>query len=286
MKCTLQTVQQFKTYRLKEKKSMTCLSLKKGDRHFYKSSKTSLVFVIKGSIAVAYESYKNRSVSRDSIFLIPANKIVYVVAKEDCMCVNISFYALTQYYDMELMYPYMKAMSNKKQQIKTLKLNELLKGLSKLILCYTEDNIVCEELIVHLKMEISWILSNFYPPKALAEFVYPCFNDDELFKESVLANYLKVTTATALCRLLGYSSAVFNTKMRHCFNEASNAWFKRKRAEAILQDIYTTRPIVEIALYYNFKSLLRFNAYCKKTYGLAPKKLREAIDEKRASTIN
>ena len=280
MKCILQTVQQFNTCRLEEKNSMSCITLKKGEHCFYNTSKINLIFVMKGSIAVAYESYKNKSISRDSIFLIPADKIVYIVAKEDCVCVNISYYALAQYYDKELMDPYMKTISSNNNQIKTLKLNELLKGLSKLILCYTEDNIACEELIVHIKKEISWILSNFYPPKVLTEFIYTCFNDDDLFKESVLANYLKVTTVTALRRLLGYSAGVFSTKMKHCFNEVPNAWFKRKRAEVILQDIYTTRPILEIALHYNFKSLLRFNAYCKKTYGLAPKKLREANDKK------
>ena len=286
MKCTQQTVPRFNAYSLKEKKSMTYLSLKKGERYLYRSSKTNLIFVIKGSIAVAYDLYRNVHISSDSIFFIPANKIAYLVAKEDCVCVNISFYALAQYYDREIIDPYMKTISNKKNQIKILKVNDLLKGLSKLIISCTENNIVCDDLIVHIKMEILWILTNFYPPKSFAEFIYTCLNDDEIFKESVLSNYLKVTSATALCKLLGYSTAVFNTKMKHCFNEAPNEWFKRKWAEVILQDIYTTRPIAEIALYYNFKSLLRFNAYCKKRYGLAPKKLREAIDKKRTSTIN
>ncbi len=286
MKCTLQTVPHFNTYRLKEKKLMSYLSLKKGEHHLYKSCKTNLIFVMKGSITVTYDTYKNTSISSDSIFLIPVDKIVYVVAKEDSVFVCISFYAVAQYYDKELMDPYIKTISNKNNQIKVLKLNDLLKGISKLISSCIEDNVVCNELIVQIKMEISWVLTNFYPPKEFAEFIYTCLNDDEIFKESVLSNYLKVTNVTALCRLLGYSSAVFSTKMKHCFNEVPNTWFKHKRAEAILQDIYTTRPIAEIALHYNFKSLLRFNAYCKTTYGLAPKKLREVIDNKRASAID
>lgn len=281
MKCTLQAVPQFNSFRLKEKKSMIYLSFKKDERHLYKSDKINLIFVMKGVITVSYDLCKNSCVSKDSIFLIPADKMVYVIAKEDCVCVNIPFCSLAQYYDRKMMVPYLQTLSNYKYQIKTLKFNDLVKVLFKLVLCYIDDKIVCDKLIVYIKMEISWILTNFYSPKDLAEFVCICYNEDDFFKESVLDNYLKVTTVTALCRLLGYSRAVFNSKIKYCFNEVPSEWFKRKREDAILQDIHTTKAISEIASLYHFKSLLQFNAYCKKTYGLAPKKLRVVIDKKR-----
>lgn len=281
MKCSLQAVPQFNSFRTKEKKTMIYLSLKKDECHLYKLDKINLFFVIKGVITVAYDLCNNSCISSDSIFLIPADKMVSVIAKEDCVCVNIPFFSLAHYYDKKMMIPYLQTLSYNKCQIKTLKFNELVKELFKLILCYIDDKIVCDELIGHIKMEITWILTNFYSPKELAEFVYKCYNEDDFFKESVLENHLKTTTVTALCRLLGYSSAVFSSKMKHCFNEVPNEWFKRKRADAILQDIHTTKAIAEIASLYHFKSLLQFNAYCKKTYGLAPKKLRVAIDKKR-----
>jgi AraC-like DNA-binding protein len=266
-----------------DRESIKALYLKKGDRYLCKSVDINMILVINGAISISYEMYENNYILDNSMFFLPANQMTYVIAHEDSLCINISFYSLAQHFKKECVEPYWPHISKEKNIIKVFRFNELMRNLSYSILCYIEDDILCAELIFRTKVEIAWILHNFYPLQELADFVYNSFDKNVLFKEEVLENYLKVNCATELCHKLGYNQSEFNKRFKVCFNEFPSKWFHQNRATVIMQEFYTSKPIVAIAAQYMFKSLLHFNVYCKRSYGLAPKKLRESINKKRTA---
>lgn len=134
---------------------------------------------------------------------------------------------------------------------------------------------LCNPKLFHIKIKQLFILMGiYYTDIKLCEFFYRLLVHDLTFPELVNKNALKAKTVKELIAACKINESTFNSRFFATFGTTPLIWLKNIRAEIIKNDLtYSGLTLSEICEKYGFSSSQEFYNYCRRQYGILPKKL-------------
>ncbi|MDD3036573.1 helix-turn-helix transcriptional regulator [Bacteroides sp.] len=141
---------------------------------------------------------------------------------------------------------------------------------------YLGEPKVCRELLTLKRKELAFILGHYYSDYDLASLVHPLSKYTSSFEYFILQNHKKVKTVEELAHLGGYTVSTLRRIFTNVFHEPVYEWMQARRKEGILDDLANSDySISEICFKYGFESLPHFSNFCKKSFGVSPRNLRQ-----------
>lgn len=238
-----------------------------------KSDINFILFLLKGDLLVNSEEYAGTMLRSGEFILQAIGSKVEMLAMTDAECVYYSFnqpeffcnsrfnYIMNQV-PAPLIYSPLKIVPE---------LFYFLEGSKS----YLSGKKVCREMLSLKRKELAFILGNYYSDYDLASLVHPLSKYTSTFHYFVLKNYKKVKTVEEFAQLGGYTVSTFRRIFSTVFHEPVYEWMQARRKEEILYDLYhTSESISEICYKHGFESLPHFSNFCKKSFGMSPRCLR------------
>lgn len=142
---------------------------------------------------------------------------------------------------------------------------------------YIEDGLSTHLLYLHKAQELLFLLRNYYTREDIGAFFAPLVDYDHEFSDFVLSNYRRHRTAQDLAEASCHSLSAFNKLFRKTFGCSPYSWIRKQRAHDIYYDLITTNtPVKEICTAHGFGSLSQFTNFCKRQFGVSPRRLRDS----------
>lgn len=160
---------------------------------------------------------------------------------------------------------------------RVLRVHEKITGFFNLLAGYIADGLTTHLLYLHKAHELLFLLRSYYSKEELGAFFAPLVDYDHEFSDFVLQNYRSHRTAQDLAEASCHSLSAFNKLFNKTFGCSPYAWIRKQRAHDIYYDLITTNtPVKEICTAHGFGSLSQFTNFCKRQFGVSPRRLRES----------
>lgn len=235
--------------------------------------RSTLVFVLSGSINISTGSIMNQTIEAGNMFLVPAGSSFYgkaITATVLMRCFFTGNMALCNKFTLKNLLHYLP----EKEKFTILPIHDFLRRELELTRDVMRKGLLCIHF-QHLKAEIIFLtLRGFYTRQELASLFEPILATDGDFKDKVLQLYPKVNSAKELIRELNMSPTAFKQKFKVSFGISAKQWLIQKKKEKLFRDIVMTDyTVIELADKYNL-TVNYLTTFCKKYFGKTPTELR------------
>lgn len=260
-----------------ERAILGCLELKANETFVREDlGRSTLVFVLRGSINVSTAGFINQPVEEGYMLLIPAGDCFYGRAITDVTLLRFSFdqnIALCNKFSLKQLLNHIPD-DDRKEAFTVLPIRELLFRELEITLDVMKTGLLC----IHyqrIKTEVVFLeLRAFYTKEELARLFAPVLAEDSDFKTLVLRTFPHVDNAKGMMLALEMPLTTFNRKFQAAFGMPAGQWIIQKKKEKLFRDIVMTKKsIKELAQKYGF-TVNYLTAFCQKHFNASPSELR------------
>lgn len=260
-----------------ERAILGCLELKANETFVREDlGRSTLVFILRGSINVSTAGFINQPVEECHMLLIPAGDCFYGRAITDVSLLRFSFdqnIALCNKFSLRQLLNHIPD-DDKKEAFTVLPIRELLFRELEITLDVMKTGLLC----IHyqrIKTEIVFLeLRAFYTKEELARLFAPVLAEDSDFKTLVLRTFPHVDDAKELMLALEMPFTTFNRKFQAAFGMPAGQWIIQKKKEKLFRDIVMTeKSMNELAQKYGF-TVNYLTTFCRKHFNASPRELR------------
>lgn len=186
------------------------------------------------------------------------------------LCSGYSFSNLRRYAPMMMVH-------------KTIEIYEPLELALGTIHRYVSDGLKCSQIMDAKLSEIFFVLSGYYRPETLGEFLAPLLRREVDFKEFVMMNHFRAKSVQDLADMRGLELRKFNKLFKETFNEPPYAWMLDQKAEMIEERLADpTVSFKEIMEEFHFSSPSHFTVFCKRQFNMTPSQCRKELTKDEA----
>lgn len=235
-----------------------------------------LVFVLKGKVKVDCGDEKANVIGEREFSLVPKGEEWRGVGVPDCRVMVLYFKKVSHVWSRKKIERLLSAyVPERAEGVPVLKGKPLLMGFLDLMSVYMQENGIGKSFFLLKDEELLCLLYVVYSEKELAGLFFPVLQADTDFKSFVLANYLKVESASGLAELAGCSLVTLNRKFKKYFHDSAYQWMMRYKTMKIQERLKNTSlPLGEIAREFGFHSSTELNRFCRRQLGATARKLR------------
>lgn len=257
--------------------------LQEGEQYEFITEEDSIVFILKGSVQLSFDTQIDIKVESPHMIIIPSGSfyareasnrttLIQLPIKqqiETCDCLLIEsntpqdkILTKASIQEKEYLYPLPPS------PIILEHLNLLIKSISQGLSCIHLINLKIKELIFIIRIN--------YPEEERLKFFSPLISSDRIFSEFIHKTYRKVGSIKELAEQSYYSLSGFDKRFRRVFGKSASQWMKERRAADIYRDIKKgEKTFKQISLEYGFCSPAHFNDFCKSKLGNTPGRIRK-----------
>ncbi len=244
-----------------------------------KEAQNYLVFQIKGSSELDYDTKISYRMVEKGFVFIPSKREVKLKAIEDTELLIFRIFkqiSLGKYYNIEYVEEKHKLVSVFEPKMTILMCSDLLTGFLEHIKAYINlgitsahfFNLKLEELLLALK----W----FYSKEELTNFFSTQLSQDVSFSDYIIKNAHNYHSIGELAEAMNYSVSGFDKKFKRVFGISGYKWMQQQKAKEIYQAIcFEQKTFKEIAYSFDFSSESYFYEFCKSQFGKTPGQLRK-----------
>lgn len=144
------------------------------------------------------------------------------------------------------------------------------------VIDYLDVNVDISDLL-KLKVEEFLLLLNYFYSKDQLRLFFNFYSDrTNPFVEFVLLNWRSFSTVSMFAQSMNMSVSQFNMNFTELFKQSPYKWMISHRSKLIWNELTRTdKPLKQIAIENNFKTLSHFNTFCKLHLGKTPLDIRK-----------
>ncbi len=236
-----------------------------------------IVFVLKGSVTVSFDSHVKELINKGRFYFVPAKCQYNSIAHEDTevllfrMNMNLNF---CDHFSFEMLLD-KNANTQKNSGFTTLETNFVLQKYLESMEMYLNEGLKCFYLFELKQKELLFLLRAYFLKEELFNFFNPVLSPDIQFSNKVYEYCEKVKTSKELAECMNYSLSGFEKRFKRVFGMPAYKWLKTKKARNIYHEITCTKKTFsEIGFEYGFSSSSYFNDFCKTNFGKTPGEIR------------
>lgn len=241
-------------------------------------NKSLLIFLLKGEIALTSEDHGGFILQEKEFLLIQSSMSVKLCMKPNSRLVKLGFRYPLSGSDSPILEKEKKhaICSELKNEVVVRSMNDHLTLYFNQIELYFQDGMTNHNALHDIKLkELSFILKEYYEEDILFSCLPESVTGGSQFKDKVTETYLKAKTVVELAEMCGYGLKSFQRMFNLHFGETPYQWMRKQMAKHIEEKLKDPSiPIKQIVAEYGFSSVSHFNTFCKKYFGMTPKKVR------------
>lgn len=241
-------------------------------------NRSLVIFLLKGEVLLINENQESHIIREGEFLLIQSSISVKI-----CMKPNTRLVKLGVRHPIDAVASSVLVNDENQSDLSELKNNFVIRTMNdhltlyfNQIELYFQDGMTSHNVLHELKLkELSFILKEYYDEDILFSCLPEYVTQSSEFKNKVFESYLKAKTVVELAELCGYGLKSFQRMFNLHFGETPYQWMRKQMAnhiEAKLKD--SSIPIKQIVAEFGFSSVSHFNTFCKKYFGMTPKKVR------------
>jgi len=235
-----------------------------------------ILFILSGKVKYSLGNKKPILVKGDSMLFVPPDVPVNFTAIENSEVISMF---------LEVMPATCECFTDKEYNTKHEDGNETLPGimdihprlklyLENLKVCYN-DGMRCKHYLRNKIKEMYYYLMAYYEKPKVKMFFSLIPDSDKEFSNKIITNWHLFKTAKQMAGFMNSSYSPFVKKFKKAFGENPSIWLKRKRKEAIFNELRgSNEPFKNIAEKYLFASQSLLRDFCHHNFGMSPGDIR------------
>ena len=241
-------------------------------------SSHEIVFLVEGRLSYKVCEYNPAELTEGNLIFIPIGRTISYKTETDCLLFIIrqaNGLRLCHTFSIEQLYKSEEnhVLGEKITSLETNpRLNYYLNGLRDI---YT-DGMLCRYFFEAKITELFVLLRAYYSNEQLYRLFLPILSPDTEFSEFVRGNYAKYKTINDMAAAMCLTPVQFASRFRKIFLQSPRKWMQQEKAKQIFVEICdSSRPLKQISDDYGFAVQAHLNRFCRKTFGMAPREMRE-----------
>ena len=242
-----------------------------------------IVFLLEGQLNYTVCGYNRAELTGGNLTFLPigctvnletqANSVLFIFRRTSGLHLCHTF-SIEQLYNKE------DAKSTSKKII-PLKINPRLQHYLKGLKDTCTDGVMCRHFFEAKITELFVLLRTYYSDEQLRELFLPILSPDTEFSEFVRKNHSKYKTVNDMAVGMNLTPVQFSNRFRRVFQQPPREWIQQEKAKMIHADICeSNRPLKQIADDYDFAVQAHLNRFCKRSFGMTPREMREKKTDK------
>lgn len=238
--------------------------------------KTEIVFIQKGKLLLSFRETVQKRVEKGDILLFPGGQPISATATENTSVFVCRFPREINFCEklgVKELSPY--AENTDEGALNRLRVNKPIKRFLDSFVPCVEEEFLCRHFLTLKIDELLLLFRGYYGKEELATFFYPLLGHDQVFRNFVYRNISQCKTIAELQNMCNMSYSGFWYRFRKVMGGSPREFMAREKSNRIRHDLLCSGlALKEIGEKYGFGSIQTFTAFCKKTLGDTPGKIR------------
>lgn len=249
---------------------------KKGATARTVSSRSAMLFLVKGSLHVEGDKFPAFTVRRNQIFPMPAGIENTIQVLEDSKVLVLYFMDSKFRFCHNILSDEMiKSAPKRRDWLFPIDMTRAMRVFAYQTTEYIMDGLLCCDIQLIKQREFTAIMQAYYPTDVLATFLAPLFHVNLSFQETIVNMAKTYPSINEMADKVCMSRSTFIRNFTQCFGETPKAWINKVKAKALFKALRTTNDSMEeIARQFRFSSVQRLSTFCKETIGGTPIEIR------------
>lgn len=237
---------------------------------------TEFVFVLKGSLKLSYEKFRDVAVASSSMVLVPAGTHFSLTFEEDTRLLTFRIRTSLRFCEGYAIEQLFAECPDIEPGLYVLGFNARIESFLGSFVPMLDDGLMCCRYHNIKLEELMLIMRAYYTKSELAHFFSPMLSAKAEFSDFVMKNYTRVGSVQELASLANYSLSGFEKHFRKVFGVSAAQWLRQKKAGNLYHDlIHTNTPIKQLCRLYGFSSHANMCDFCNRHFKATPTQIRE-----------